>query len=379
MVATNSMGTRSSLELMLDKIQQLEDQPKDIPPALPVRPVSRARLPRARKPLQLDFQRRNFEENDASFKLTKKDDFFESFHEDDIAESNGIELLEKNPKDVAEKGVSNIQKCYRGYQIRCYYKELRSGVIALQSFIRGENARRDYQYRSRSLKAIILIQKQARKYIKQRTTKTGPVEDAKDCTQVPYSVLIDLRKRVLRTEAKVREKKEENVSLKMQLQEMEKKWQQSEERMKSLEKTWQDQLTNIQERLAAGKKNRTSEIRFGQSDSTTQRHYNQNSDTITIISEIPNRRSLDFSINSIYHHQRELVHGEDSFNHNEVGVEQCCHKLHPLDELRKLKLRFKAWKKDYKNKLRDAQSMFKKLGNSETVKGQKSWWGRISH
>ncbi|KAK6149848.1 hypothetical protein DH2020_017373 [Rehmannia glutinosa] len=283
------MGTRSSLELMLDKIQQLEDQPKDIPPALPVRPVSRARLPRARKPLQLDFQRRNFEENDASFKLTKKDDFFESFHEDDIAESNG------------------------------------------------------------------------------------------DCTQIPYSVLIDLRKRVLRTEAKVREKKEENVTLKTRLWEMEKKWQQSEERMKNLEKAWQDQLTNIQERLAAGKKNRASEIRFGQSDSTTQRHYNQNSDTITIISEIPNRRSLDFSINSIYHHQRELVHGEDSINHNEVGAEQGCHKLHPLDELRKLKLRFKAWKKDYKNKLRDAQSMFKKLGNSETAKGQKSWWGRISY
>lgn len=112
MVATNSMATRSSLELMLDKIQQLEDQPKDIPPALPVRPVSRARLPRARRPLQLDFHRRNSEENDASFKWggfeskrTKKEDFTESFHQEDIAENDGI-AASAAQFDHFQKGVS---------------------------------------------------------------------------------------------------------------------------------------------------------------------------------------------------------------------------------------------------------------------------------
>lgn len=126
----------------------------------------------------------------------------------------------------------------------------------------------------------------------------------------------------------------------------------------------------MQECLAA-KKNSAPQIRFGQSDAT-QRQYNQNPDVITIN---PNGRTLDFPINSIYH--QELVHDEDS-NLTEVGQDQVCLKFHPHEELRKLKLRFKAWKKDYKNKLRDAQSTFKKLGNSETAKSQKNWWGRLS-
>ncbi|KAI3456332.1 hypothetical protein Pfo_012995 [Paulownia fortunei] len=442
MLATNSMATRSSLELMLDKIQQLEDQPKDIPPALPVRPVSRARLPRARRPLQLGSRGRNSEENDASFKWggfeskrTKKEDFMESFHQEGNAESDGIaasaasaiepaqfdhfqkgrELLE-NSKEMAEKGISNIQKCYRGHQVRCYYKELRRGAITLQSFIRGEHSRRCYQYRSRSLRAIILIQKQTRKYFERRVLKGQQAAviylhsgirgcrdrrhsneimyDSKsrknktgECrnlglvadTKVPYTVLIDLQKRVLRTEAKVREKREENIALKIQIQEIEKKWQQYEERMKSKEKEWQDQLRNIQECLAAAKKNPAPENRFGQSDST-KRHYNQNPDTILVISGTPNGTSLDFPINSIYHQvdQGESAYGEDS-NLTEVGLEQVCHKLHPQEELHKLKIRFKTWKKDYKNKLRDAQTMLKKLGNSETAKSQKNWWGRLSN
>lgn len=44
------------------------------------------------------------------------------------------------------------------------------------------------------------------------------------------------------------------------------------------------------------------------------------------------------------------------------------------EELRKLKLRFKAWKKQYKNKLREAQSTFRKLPQSHN-----NWWGRLSH
>lgn len=115
------VATRSSLELMLDKLQQVEDQPSDIPPALPVRPVSRARMPRRRKPLQLDFQRRNSEENAANSKRMKNQGMVVV-----------VELLE-NVKEEAEKGVSNIQRWYRGHRVRCYYKDLRRGVIELQS------------------------------------------------------------------------------------------------------------------------------------------------------------------------------------------------------------------------------------------------------
>ncbi|XP_011096207.1 myosin-2-like [Sesamum indicum] len=425
MVATNSMGvTRSSLELMLDKIQQREAQPKDVPPALPIRPASRARLPRARRPLQLDFERKNSAGVGFESARTKKEDYSESFHQEEKAECDGLAAhrVQKEEIDLCDNskeksGASNIQKWYRGHKVRCYYKELRRGVIELQSFVRGENARRSYKYRSTRLRAIILIQKHMRKYFEHRVLEDehaavislpsgcqdprrsngtmhermlrtdeagdsknlGLVADPKDRIQVPYGVLIDLQKQVLRSEAKVREKKEENTALKLQLQEMEKKWQQYEERMKCMEKSWQDQFTYIQKCLAAAKKNPAPGSRRAQCNSM-QRHCDQNHDTSTIVSGLPNGGSLDFSMNCISHHQvdrHDLAYSEDS---TEIGPEmQVCSKLHPLEELRKLKRRFKTWKKDYKNKLREAQATFKKLGNSENARNQKNWWVRLSH
>ncbi|KAF5186336.1 myosin-2 [Thalictrum thalictroides] len=51
MQSPTNASARSSLEEMLDSIRQRDDKPKDLPPALPVRPVSRARLPKSRKQL----------------------------------------------------------------------------------------------------------------------------------------------------------------------------------------------------------------------------------------------------------------------------------------------------------------------------------------
>ncbi|KAF6167642.1 hypothetical protein GIB67_031225 [Kingdonia uniflora] len=49
-------ATRSSLEEMLDSIRRREERPRDVPPALPVRPVSKARLPSARRTLPVNFK-----------------------------------------------------------------------------------------------------------------------------------------------------------------------------------------------------------------------------------------------------------------------------------------------------------------------------------
>ena len=56
--ATPSMIVRSSLEEMLDSIRRREEEamPKDLPPALPARPASRARLPPARRSLPNNFK-----------------------------------------------------------------------------------------------------------------------------------------------------------------------------------------------------------------------------------------------------------------------------------------------------------------------------------
>ncbi|KAL8467915.1 hypothetical protein ACS0TY_031238 [Phlomoides rotata] len=94
-----------------------------------------------------------------------------------------------------------------------------------------------------------------------------------------------------------------------------------------------------------------------------------------------NRDTITIQINVVYKQQvdqGEMVNGED--NHvTEVRNEQSCVELYPRDELRKLKHRFKAWKKEYKCKLRDTQSTLKKTGNSENENRQRHWWGRLSH
>lgn len=63
---------------------------------------------------------------------------------------------------------------------------------------------------------------------------------------IPYSNVLELQRRVLKTEAAVQYKKDENAGLRLQVEQYEKKWQQSEAKMKSLEQMWQDQLTSIQ-------------------------------------------------------------------------------------------------------------------------------------
>ena len=67
-----------------------------------------------------------------------------------------------------------------------------------------------------------------------------------DQIMVPYSVLVDLQRRVLKTEALLDKKKEENATLKLQIKQLERKRQQYETKMKLMEKTWQDQLTSMQ-------------------------------------------------------------------------------------------------------------------------------------
>ncbi|XP_068668431.1 myosin-1-like [Aristolochia californica] len=54
-VAPSSMA-RSSLEEMLDSIRRRDERPKDVPPALPVRPTSRGRLPPSRRSLPINFK-----------------------------------------------------------------------------------------------------------------------------------------------------------------------------------------------------------------------------------------------------------------------------------------------------------------------------------
>lgn len=50
----------------------------------------------------------------------------------------------------------------------------------------------------------------------------------------------------------------------------------------------------------------------------------------------------------------------------------------PEDELRKLKMRFEIWKKEYKGRLRETKGILQKLGNAEAERRGRKWWGKLS-
>ncbi|KAG9452756.1 hypothetical protein H6P81_005660 [Aristolochia fimbriata] len=56
MLSISPSMARSSLEEMLDSIRRRDERPKDVPPALPVRPTSRGRLPPSRRSLPNNFK-----------------------------------------------------------------------------------------------------------------------------------------------------------------------------------------------------------------------------------------------------------------------------------------------------------------------------------
>ena len=56
----------------------------------------------------------------------------------------------------------------------------------------------------------------------------------------------DLQKRVLESETALLQKEEENTALREQLRQFEEKWSEYEIKMKSMEETWQKQMSSLQ-------------------------------------------------------------------------------------------------------------------------------------
>lgn len=61
-----------------------------------------------------------------------------------------------------------------------------------------------------------------------------------------HSIPTDLQRRLLKAEATLRQKEEENVELQQQLQEREVRWSEYERQMKSMEEMWQKQISFLQ-------------------------------------------------------------------------------------------------------------------------------------
>ena len=59
-------------------------------------------------------------------------------------------------------------------------------------------------------------------------------------------VITELQGRISKAEAALQDKEEENVMLKQQLEQYEKKWSEYEGKMKSMEEAWKRQLSSLQ-------------------------------------------------------------------------------------------------------------------------------------
>jgi myosin-5 len=62
-------------------------------------------------------------------------------------------------------GIICIQKVYKGHKVQCYYRQLRSASVVLQSVVRGALARRQYKDLQQRHHASVIIQKYVRTHV----------------------------------------------------------------------------------------------------------------------------------------------------------------------------------------------------------------------
>ncbi|KAJ4897787.1 Myosin-1 [Raphanus sativus] len=319
-------------------------------------------------------------------------------------------------------GILRVQSSFRGYQARCHLKELRMGIYTLQSFVRGEKVRKEFAYLQRRHRAAATIQSQvkskiARKQYKSITEASLVIQSAirgwlvRRCSGdigwlksggttnelgevlVKASVLSELQRRVLKAEAAMREKEEENDVLQQRLQQYENRWSEYETRMKSMEEIWQKQMRSLQSSLSIAKKSLAVEDSGRNSDASSVNGGDatdwdsgsnqfkskgggggrQQQQPMSAGLSVIGRLAEEFE-------ERAQVFGDDAKFLVEVKSGQVEAKLNPDRELRRLKEMFETWKKDYGGRLRETKMILSKLGSEESSgsmeKVKRKWWGR---
>ncbi|RDX87598.1 Myosin-1, partial [Mucuna pruriens] len=242
--------------------------------------------------------------------------------------------------------------------------------------------------------AAIVIQAVIRGWLVRRCSgdigflKSGDVKmKESDEVVVKSSFLAELQRRVLKAEAALREKEEENDILHQRLQQYESRWSEYELKMKSMEEVWQKQMRSLQSSLSIAKKSlaiddseRNSDASVNASD---ERDYSWDVRGNHKRQESNGARSTSAGLSVISRLAEEFEHrsqvfGDDAKFLVEVKSGQVEASLSPDQELRRLKQMFEAWKKDYGARLRETKVILNKLGTEDGTleKMKKKWWGR---
>ncbi|XP_055962017.1 myosin-1-like isoform X2 [Mercurialis annua] len=314
-------------------------------------------------------------------------------------------------------GILAVQSCFRGHQARRYLGELKRGIATLQSFVRGEKIRKEYGVLLQRHRAAVAIQRQVKSSISRKRYKdiheasiviqsgvrgwlvrrcsgnigllihggTKGNESAEVLVKASY--LAELQRRVLKAEAALREKEEENDILHQRLQQYESRWSEYELKMKSMEEVWQKQMRSLQSSLSIAKKSlaiddseRNSDASVNASD---ERDWDSGSNYRSQETNGHSARPMSAGLSVISRlaeefEQRSQVFGDDAKFLVEVKSGQVEASLNPDRELRRLKQMFEGWKKDYGTRLRETKVILNKLGNEDAGldRAKKKWWGR---
>ncbi|KAJ3670273.1 hypothetical protein LUZ60_010597 [Juncus effusus] len=329
------------------------------------------------------------------------------------------------------QGIIWAQKLFRGIKVRRNYEMLRNGATALQSFVRGEKVRNNFRNTVKRWRAAILIQSHERRriarsifggrqrdivilqsvirgrlarkqYLELRQKQLLEHTSGLKKDEVPqikengeggdgkvHSPLIvkELEGRIVKTETKLRVKEEENIMLRSAMRQYENRWLEYEAKMKSMEEAWQKQLVSLQTSLAAAKKSLTNQeaphVQPSNQYNTSPLiypHYDSESVMSTPEGTPPfppnSTPPMEISISPHVGPTGEVVDLVKEFEQrrrafdDEVGALNAGSggALNAEVELKRLKDRFNAWKRDYKARLRDAKCALS--GNHP-----KKWWG----
>eukprot|EP00252_Welwitschia_mirabilis_P019231 TRINITY_DN4395_c0_g1_i6.p1 TRINITY_DN4395_c0_g1~~TRINITY_DN4395_c0_g1_i6.p1 ORF type:complete len:638 (+),score=116.07 TRINITY_DN4395_c0_g1_i6:489-2402(+) len=322
-----------------------------------------------------------------------------------------------------------IQKDYRCRRAREKYNRTLISVIQVQAVIRGWVVRRQgrinhllsHERSSDHLSPTASVGKS------DISSENDRVTDRTECRPEvvdPASLMppTDGFKNSVATDLRLKEKEEENAVLRQRLQQYESRWMEYETKMKSMEEVWQKQIATLQASLASSKKKPVAIESTGQNttfdDALNARSgiprpstFRQNllsetsdfdwEDATSVGVRTPEnsctpRRPARHSDTGLYRdhdtgksavinlvkefENRTQVFADDANFLVEVKSGQIEARLNPEEELRNLKIRFVAWKKAFKNRLRETKSLLQKLKNKDGAhKTKKKWWTIMSH
>ncbi|KAL4335923.1 hypothetical protein GQ457_07G014070 [Hibiscus cannabinus] len=344
-----------------------------------------------------------------------------------------ISALEDRRKQVL-RGIVGVQKYFRGHRARRLFHELNKGAKSIQSFVFGENIRRKYaieanrcstfasQIIDEQLMAVIYLQsvirgwlarrhfnnmhylKQSnRESVKSRRKMGRKISEAKEIPneqqiQVLPSVMAELQRRVLKAEATLGQKEQENATLREQLQKSEARWLDYEAKMKTMEEMWQKQMASLQTSLTAARKSLAADSAAGQlgrADVISPRFYDSEDNMsmgsrttggntpVLFSNAMPDVGGRENgSLNALGNLLKEFEQRKQSFDADaksliDIKMPQSGSNTNPNDELRRLKLRFETWKKDYKLRLKETKARLHKSRHPETDKARRKWWGKL--